>query len=124
MAGVVQPGMVLRPSAAGAHIHVVLSHPFGEDRHALVVNWTTLDDACVDEACVLQSGDHPTIHHASTLAFSRAHLWREDKILFALANGSLQELPPASPALLARMAQGARSSPELRKEWKALLPPP
>ena len=118
----VKPGMVLLPRADGSHPHVVLSEPFGENRYLLIVNWTTLDDECVDDSCTLQAGVHPAISHTSTMAYSRAHLWREARILFAIANESLKELPPASQAVLTRIIEGARQSPELRAEWKAVLP--
>ena len=114
--------MVLLPRALGAHSHVILSEPFDSAGHVLIVNWTTLDEECIDEACVLQPGDHPALQHASTMAYSRAHLWREDKIVFAIANGSLARLAPVSQAVLKRMIAGGRQSPELRAEWKAVLP--
>ena len=118
----VKPGMVLLPRAFGSHPHVVLSEPFGSDAQVLVVNWTTLDEECVDGACLLQGGEHPALRHPSTMAYSRAHLWRKEKILFAMANGAVAELAPVSLPLLRRMVEGGRQSPELRHEWKAVLP--
>jgi len=116
--------MVLRLRIGGAHVHVVLSEPSGATREILVVNWTTLDEDCVDDACVLQPGEHPAVHRASSMAYSRAHLWRADQVVFALQNGVLEELNAVSPEVLRRMTSGALTSPELRSEWKKLLPQP
>ncbi len=117
-----KPGVVVLPCAFGSHPHVVLSEPFGPAGQVLIVNWTTLDEECIDEACMLHCGDHPAIQHTSTMAYSRAHLWREERILFALANDSLRELAPVALTVLKRMVEGGRESPELRPEWKAVLP--
>ena len=122
MAATLKPGVVLLPQVVGAHPHVVLSDSFGSEKFILMVNWTTLDAECIDDACVLEPGDHPIIVHASSMAYSRAHLWREDKIIFALHNFSIKELAPISASVLERMIGGARKSPELRAEWKAVLP--
>ena len=113
--------MVLWPRAPGSHVHVVLTDPVGVAGQVLVVNWTTLDEECADDACILRPGDHPAIRHESSMACSRAHLWRADKIAFALANGILNEPASLSPAVLQRVTDGGHRSPELRPEWKALL---
>ena len=122
MPPLVKPGMVLLPRAGGSHPHVVLSELFGPEEQVLVVNWTTLDSQCIDDACVLQAGDPPMIRHLSAMAFSRAHLWRKEKIQFAIANDSLAELAPLAQSILQRVIEGGRRSPELRKEWKSVLP--
>lgn len=118
----IKPGMVILPRIGGSHPHVILSEPFGVKKFVLVVNWTTLDEECIDDACVLQTGDHAAISHPSSMAYSRAHLWREHKILFAVANGSVTELASVSAPVFKRMIEGAQQSPELRPEWKAVLP--
>ena len=87
-----------------------------------MVNWTTLDEECVDDECRLQPGDHPLVCHESSMAYSRAHLWREERILFALENGALEAFEPLSDAVLKRVVDAARASRELRAEWKAVLP--
>ena len=122
MPPLVKPGMVLLPRAGGSHPHVVLSEPFGPEEQVLVVNWTTLDSERIDDACVLQAGDHPMIRHPSAMAYSRAHLWRTEKILFAIANDAVAELAPVPQPVLKRIVEGGRQSPELRKEWKVVLP--
>lgn len=120
-AGAGQTGNGPVASRNGSHPHVVLSEPFGNQRQILIVNWTTLDDECIDDACVLNADDHPAIKHTSTMAYSFAHLWREERILFAVANGSLVELPSVAQPVLKPIIDGAKHSPELRPEWKSVL---
>ena len=115
-------GQVFRPKAFQAHVHVIVSTPPASGGSVLVVNWTTLDDECIDDAGILNTGEHPAIRHPSAMAYSRAHLWQAEKIRVAVANGLLEELEPLNPALLNRIVEGGIKSPELRPEWKAMLP--
>ncbi|MBI2926215.1 MAG: hypothetical protein HYY24_10985 [Verrucomicrobia bacterium] len=119
----VRRGMVLRPRAVGAHVHMVVSEPFGPTEQVVIVNWTTLDEQCVDDACLLQPGDHPALRHTSSVAYSMAQLWRIARIAFAIDNGLLVELEPLSPSVLKRIITGASASPEFPKHWTRLLPP-
>lgn len=52
----------------------------------------------------------------------RARLWQMEKIVIAIENGLLRELEWLNPAVLKRIVEGGIKSPELRAEWKALLP--
>ena len=122
MAATIKLGQVYRPKAFQAHYHVVISNPPQKQGPVLVVNWTTFDDNCIDDACVLNAGDYPTIRHPSTIAYARAHLWRAEKIAFAVANGILDELEPVDAGVLKRIVEGGLKSKELRAEWKAMLP--
>lgn len=116
-----QLGQVFRPRAIQAHVHLIISKPsvLGP---VLVTNWTTLDEDCTDDACILNPGDHPAISHPSAIAYSRARLWQAQKIIMAIENGLLIELEPLAPAVLRRVIDGGGQSPELRPEWKAMLP--
>jgi len=118
----IRPGTVFRPRAVGSHTHIVVTAvtPLGK---VLTVNWTTLDDECVDDACVLDRGDHPAIEHPSTVAYSRRELRDLVKLQQAIAAGLLALLPPLAPAVLNRVLSGARCSPELGADFKAMLPP-
>ena len=115
-------GQVFRPKAIQAHVHLILSSPSTPSSAVLVVNWTTLDEDCIDDACVLYPGDHSVIRHPSAIAYSRARLWQAEKIMIAVKNGLLDELESLTPAVLKRVVEGGIVSPELRPEWKAILP--
>ena len=116
-----QPGVVLRPLAEGAHAFVVLSHPAADGR-LLVAAWTTLDEQCPDDECLLQPSDHPEISHASALAFSRARLWEAAKIQQSMTAGAVRLAAPLSPTVLKRVIASAHAARALRREWKSLLP--
>ncbi len=122
MGALVRPGMVLRPRAVGAHVHLVMSEPFGPEHRVVVVNWTTLDEQCIDDACLLEPGDHPAIRHTSSVAYLRAQLWRVARICYAIENGLLAELEPLAPPVCKRIIAGAWASPEFQRRWTRLLP--
>lgn len=117
-----RPGTVFRPRAVGSHTHIVVTAVTPQGK-VLTVNWTTLDDECVDDACILGCGDHPAITHPSTVAYSRRELRDAAKLRLAFAAGLLELLPPLPPAVLNRVLSGARHSPELGADFKSLLPP-
>ena len=114
-----QPGQVFRPRALQSHVHLVIS-AVTPDGRILTVNWTTLDDECIDDACILHPGDHPAIRHDSTVAYSFAELRDAEKFIRAADAGLLEFLPPLQPAVFRRILEGANKS--LRENWKNLLP--
>src|ERR1035438_4791152 len=92
----IKPGTVILPRAGGSHPHVVLSEPFGVEKFVLVVNWATLDAECIDDACVLQPGDHAVVSHPSSMAYSWAHLWRGGEKIFLFFYGCLNPTAPGA----------------------------
>lgn len=117
-------GDVFQPTEQGSHCYVIISEPASDpEGRVLVVNWTTLRRSCIDDACILSAGSHPNIDRDSTIAYSRAKLWPFGKIAFAIKQGALRGLPPLTDAVIQRVVAGARISPELRAEWRNLLPP-
>ena len=123
MSALIKLGCVYRPKAPKSHCHVIVSPPPQDQGPVLVVNWTTLDEDCIADACVLGKGDRPKIDHSSAVAYSRARLCQVEKTRFTLENGNLEELEPLSADVLRRIVEGGWKSKELRGEWKAMLPP-
>ena len=115
------PGTVLRPAAIGAHAFVVLGVAASAPQ-TLVVAWTTLDEECPDDECVLQPGDHVEIIRPSALALSRARLWESAKLRQAVAAGLFRVAEPLSHGVFQKLVQNAAKSVNLRREWKNLLP--
>lgn len=115
------PGTVLRPAALGAHVFVVLGVA-ASDPKTLVVAWTTLDEECPDDECVLRPGDHSEITHPSALALSRARVWDSAKLRQAVAAGLFRIAEPLRPGVFQRLVENAAKSANLRREWKVLLP--
>ena len=118
----IQPGFVFRVKALRAHPWVVLSAPTLDNPKFVAANWSTLDDTCIDDACILNRADHPLITRPSTMIFSRARLWDSDRLSSGIDQQALEVLPQVSAIVLKRIIDGARKSPELRQEWKDLLP--
>jgi hypothetical protein len=118
----ITPGYVFLPRAIGAHPWVIISSPRPAiNGNVLAVNITELRQSCIDDACILEPGDHQLIRKKSTVAYSRARLWPAKRIHFGILQKALSELPRLSPSILEKIIAGARNSPELRREWKSLL---
>jgi hypothetical protein len=116
-----QLGFTFLPDAEGSHPRVVISRP-NSDGKVVVVNWTTLNDTCIDDACILHANEHALLHHESTVVYSRARLYDTRRVQFASQHGGIIPVGPVSASVLQRIIQGAKNSPELREEWKQLLP--
>jgi hypothetical protein len=89
------------------------------DEWALIVSVTTLDRAkFVDEACVLNVGDHPFLAHESFVHYQRTREV-ETRTLAACAANARQ---PCSPDLLKRLIEGLHRSPHTRRGHKSRVP--
>lgn len=115
------PGTVLRPKTLGAHAFVILGRT-SDERQVLAAAWTSLDEECPDDDCLLDSSDHPEISHPSALALSRARLWEVEKLLQAVESGLIKVTVSLGSDGLKRIVSDARKSRNLRREWKTLLP--
>jgi hypothetical protein len=116
------PRMAFRCLEPPRHIHVALFDPTAGEDAMLLVNFTTLRDTCVDEACILTPDDYAALTHATTVAYSRAMTGRRSAFERAVAYGlfiQLEDLPEAAWRLI---VQGAHRSPELSAAQKRLLP--
>ena len=116
------PGTVLRPKAVGAHAFVIIGLTL-DQRHVLATAWTSLDDECPDDECILGPGDHEEIDRPSALALSRARLWDAGKLKQAVEAGLFYITKALAIGTMERILPAVRRSRNLRREWKALLPP-
>lgn len=105
------------------HIHVPLFDPHGDRDEMLLVNFTTLRDTRVDDACILAPGDYAELTHATTVAYSRAMIGRKSAFERAVAAGLFIQLEDLPAATGQRIIEGARRSPELSARQTRLLPP-
>lgn len=115
------PGTVLRPKAVSAHAFVVLGNS-PDQLQILTAAWTSLDDECPDDECLLGPDDQAEISHPSALALSRARLWDAAKLRQAIVADLIQLRAPLGPGPLKRILLDALQSRNLRREWKTLLP--
>lgn len=118
------PRMAFRCMEPPRHIHVPIFDPQRDSDEMLLVNFTTLRDTCIDDACILYPADYPELTHATTLAYSRAVTGKKSAFARAVCAGHFIQLQDLPAATWHRILEGARSSPELSSLRKKLLPPP
>jgi hypothetical protein len=102
------------------HLWLIINDPAAHEGIALVVNVSTLRrDA--DSTCIVTPGEHPFIKHDSYVRFARARRARIADLAEALKKGLLKPHQPASRILLEKIRRGARASPQLPSDLRALL---
>jgi len=87
-----------------------------------MVNLTTLRETCVDDVCILNTGDHVSITHATTVAYSRALPAPANLLIEQIDSRMFSVLESLSEAVLARIIDGAKKSPEISQRYKDMLP--
>jgi hypothetical protein len=115
-------GTTLRCNLPPRHIYVVLSDPAQTGGSILLVNLTTLDDDCVDDACILGAEDYrPFLTHATTVAYSRAQAGTAARLQALVEGGHFRLIAPIPPPTLAKILKGAHQSRELSDRQKQLV---
>ena len=116
-------GTTLRCNLPPRHIYIVLSDPAQTAERILLVNLTTLDDDCVDDACILEPADYSLLTHATTVAYSRAQEGAAATLQQLVDDGDFRLITPIPTATLAKILKGAHQSRELSNSQKRLLAP-
>lgn len=95
---------------ADIHVWMIISDPFRDPRNVLMVNFTTWEPH-LDQACVLEAGEHPFIVHKTVVNYARARVVA-DAILEQLRTANRLELlnDPLSTMLLAKIRESAMNS--------------
>jgi hypothetical protein len=86
----------------------------------LIVNFTTWE-LHLDQACLIQPGDHPFITHQSVVNYSRAKIASNVNLEMLKTKGRLQLLEPLSDALLTSIRESAMFSTTLRLDFADIL---
>lgn len=68
----------------------------------------------LDEACIIEKGDHPFVKHKSFIAYREARLLSFDQLKSLLPRLKMQK--SVSPALLQRIRDGAANSTTMRMD--------
>jgi len=116
------PGMAFRCMEPPRHIYIPLFDAGRPGDEMLLVNFTTLRESCVDDACILGPQDYQELSHATSVAFSRAMVGRKSAFIRAVDAGHFIPLDDLPPATLQRIIEGAHQSDELSAAKKRLLP--
>ncbi len=99
------------------HLWIVVEVTSGGD--AVIFNVTT-ERSDSDTTCRLKAGEHPFIVHDSVVAYNRGQLIAQ-AVFAQLQKAGYLIQPPASPALVKKIRNGARQSPFTPKKLSALL---
>ena len=117
-------GSTYRCNLPPRHIWVVISDPAQNNGRFVFVNLTTFGAHCVDDACLLENSDYPPyITQRTTVAFSRFNIGNVTGMEELVSRGAFYEMPCIPIETLRKILRGARSSTELPKRAKDLLPP-
>jgi hypothetical protein len=117
-------GTTYRCNLPPRHIWVVISDPNQNEQAFVFVNLTSLNDNCVDDACILQPEDYPPyLTQPTTVAYSRHQIGTVSGMNMLKATGRFFEMPPIPVQTLQKIINGAHDTLELSKTAKDMLPP-
>jgi hypothetical protein len=102
------------------HLWLVLNDPSAHSGFALIVNISTLRPNA-ETTCVFHAGEHPFIRHDSYVRYGSARKAKASDLSEAVKRGLLTPHQTASDVLLAKVRAGAKASPFLANELRALL---
>jgi len=106
---------------ADNHSWVIISDPEHYPDKVLIVNMTSWD-RLEDQSCLLNHGDHSTVHHRTCIAYSRAKCEMSNSDLDRLKAAKLiMSFEPVPPELLKRIRAGAMQSIRMAQDFKDML---
>ncbi len=105
---------------ADIHVWLIYSDPDRDPGKKLIVSFTTWQPH-LDQACILEAGEHPFIVHRTVVEYPRTRLVTDAQLEQLRMAGRLQLLDPLSPALLAKVREGAMASTRLPLEQADVL---
>lgn len=117
------PGMAFRCMEPPRHIYIPIFDSENPGDEMLLVNFTTLREGCIDDACILQPADYPELKHTTTVAFSLALVGRQSAFIKAVNAGHFIQLDDLSEETWEKIVSTAHLTDELSKVKKRLLPP-
>ena len=111
-----------RTDGAPAHLWVIIAEPSDDPQSVLIVNISTLRGAVTDDTtCILEAGEHPFIHKRSFVAYRFARKPKREELLKLLDRNLLYLQDPVVSAVLERIRNGAKNSPNLPIKYRPLL---
>ena len=102
------------------HLWLVINDPSAHAGLALIVNVSTLRPNA-ETTCLLRQGEHPFITHDSYARYGSARSANAADLAEAVKKGLLKPHQAASKAFLEKVRAGAKASPLLAGELRALL---
>ena len=102
------------------HLWLIINDPSAHAGLALIANVSTLRPNA-ETTCIVQSVEHPFIKHASYVRYGSARGVKVADLATAVKKGLLKPHQAAGKALLEKARAGAKASPLLAGELRALL---
>lgn len=102
------------------HLWLIINEPSAHAGTALIVNVSTLRPNA-ETTCLVRQGEHPFIQHDSYARYGSARKAKAADLEQGVARGLLKPHQPASRDLLEKLRAGAKASPFLAQELRALL---
>jgi hypothetical protein len=112
---IIRKGTLLIKTGAVHHLHIVCNDPVLYPRLAraafLCVNVSSVPTGIgFDTTCLLNTGDHSFIRHASFVYYDRAAIFGEETVLAQLDSGDIVAHELVSDALFSRLLDGFEKS--------------
>jgi hypothetical protein len=106
---------------ADIHVWAIISDPARDPLKLLIVNFTTWEPH-LDQACIIEAGEHPFIIHKTLNNYARARIVPDAALEQLRSAGRLQLLDESlSQALLTKMRESAMNSITLPLEAGDIL---
>ena len=91
------------------HLYFIISHR-DENGYVLFVNISSLNNAFIDKACILDRKDHEKVKHPSFIKYSDAFVGKIDSYESLIQHGILKPEEPLKPEVLKRIQDEAKKS--------------
>ena len=102
------------------HLWLIINDPSAHAGVALIVNVSTLRPNA-ETTCIVHPGEHPFLRHDSYIRYGSGRGVKVADLVEAVKRGLLKPHQAASKALLEKARAGAKASPLLGGELRALL---
>ena len=110
----------LKDRAVDTHLWVVISDPEKDVERVVLVSVTTYEPH-KEAVCLLDVGDHPTVSHKSSIAYSEARITTLETLIALRDAGHLSLQAPVSEDLLGRIREGVSKSTMIKYKYIEIL---
>jgi len=107
------------------HPYVIISRPDLDPDRVVIVSLTSYNEPyheiVKDASCLLQSGDHPWIHHQTCVSYRDGTIVKRSQLEEFESEGHITFQEPVSDEILQRILQGAEQTDELPGKCRKVL---
>lgn len=105
-----------------SHLWVVISKLTHSLEEVVIVNFTSCrDSGDVDPSCLVNKGEHPFLRHETYVKYSGALVPQVCKLEELETSGLLTRKEPVDEVLLAKVLEGAKTTPFLKLKIRKIL---